>query len=63
MAKSTIHGKESKDVENITPADFILKTVDKLEREFKRILNVGMDKYSPFYDYIDDIRVAAKKLK
>lgn len=63
MAKSALHGKESQDSADMNPADFILERTYKLEDEFKRILELGMDKFSPFYDYLDDIRIAVKKLK
>ncbi len=41
---------------------FLLKTVDSLEEEFERILEKGFDEDSPFYDYIQDLRVVIGSL-
>ena len=41
---------------------YLLKTVDSLEKEFERILERGFDEDSPFYDYIEDLRTVIGKL-
>ena len=40
----------------------ILTTLDKIEQEFQKILDEGLNEHSPIYLYFGDIRCAAKKL-
>lgn len=42
--------------------DYLLKIVDSLEMEFDRILQKGFDEDSPFYDYINDLRIVIGKM-
>ena len=62
MAKSIIHGEKTRNYFPISPKQFILDTIEKLEKEFERILSQGFDKDSPFYEYLGDIKVAVHKL-
>lgn len=41
---------------------YLLKTVDSLENEFEKILEKGFGEDSPFYDYIEDLRIVIGSL-
>lgn len=42
---------------------YMNKILDLLVTEFERILEKGFDSESPFYEYIDDLKVVADSLK
>lgn len=43
--------------------DFLVLTIDKLEKEFERVLEKGLDDESPIYEYLNDIRVGVNKIE
>jgi len=43
--------------------DYLLKIIDLLELEFNRILENGFDEDSPFYDYVNDLKIVINKLE